>query len=219
MKFDNYQKSSSLNVKAPNWWEIWKIQLFAKYIVLELCNRQGNGQFIRKGIVGDWMNHFTPELNKVLLNFISYCQILQVWIWLALSAQKKYSFIFSPSTGVQQLDQGELGQNWNHWWDCEIIFHTWRGVLKAGETKMQNASWLFHIHVFGIRFNICIFEMTSYKYKLESDKILYIFDFIFLNYTMAKQPLQNQTYFWHYCNYPIGQSMFESFFITIGTSW
>ena len=32
--------------------------------------------------------------------------------------------------------------------------------------------------------------MTSYKYKLESDKILYIFDFIFLNYTMAKQPLQ-----------------------------
>ena len=90
MKFDNYQKSSSLNVKAPNLKKIQlfvlnvkapdlkKIQLFAKYIVLELCNRQGNGQFIRKGIVGDWMNHFTPDLNKVLLNFISYCQILQV---------------------------------------------------------------------------------------------------------------------------------------------
>ena len=57
---------------------VGKIQLFTKYNVLELCNRQGNGQFIRKGIVGDWMNHFTPDLNKVLLNFISYCQILQV---------------------------------------------------------------------------------------------------------------------------------------------
>ena len=57
----------------------------------------------------------------------------------------------------------------------------------AGETKMQNASWLIDIHVFCIRFNICIFEMTSYK----SDKILYIFGFIFLNLTMAKQPLQN----------------------------
>jgi len=50
MKFDNYQKSSSLNVKSPNW--------------------QGNGQFIRKGIVGDWMNHFTPELNKEYNNWI-----------------------------------------------------------------------------------------------------------------------------------------------------
>ena len=51
----------------------------------------------------------------------------------------------------------------------------------AGETKMQNAPWLIDIHVFCIRFNSCIFEMTSYKYKLESDKILYIFGFIFLN--------------------------------------
>lgn len=50
MKFDNYQKSSSLNLKSPNW--------------------QGNGQFIRKGIVGDWMNHFTPELNKEYNNWI-----------------------------------------------------------------------------------------------------------------------------------------------------
>ena len=127
MKFDNYQKSSSLNVKAPNWWEIKKMYvgkiqlfgfvkhllqwiknqwwgndflLFTKYLVVELCNRQGDGQFIRKGIVGDWMNHFTPDLNKVLLNFTSYCQILHYHHytpllssggnWLSLSAQKKY---------------------------------------------------------------------------------------------------------------------------------
>ena len=44
---------------------------FTKYLVLNLCKRQGSGQFIRKGIVGDWMNHFTPELNKVILNFIT----------------------------------------------------------------------------------------------------------------------------------------------------
>ena len=54
MKFENYQKTSSVNKKdSTNW--------------------KGNGQFIRKGIVGDWMNHFTPELNKVILNFITYC--------------------------------------------------------------------------------------------------------------------------------------------------
>ena len=47
--------------------------MLRNYLVLELCKRQGNGQFIRKGIVGDWMNHFTPELNKVTLNFITYC--------------------------------------------------------------------------------------------------------------------------------------------------
>ena len=26
---------------------------------------EGKGQFIRKGIVGDWVNHFSPQLNKV----------------------------------------------------------------------------------------------------------------------------------------------------------
>ena len=104
MKFDNYQKSSSLNVKAPNWWEIWKIQLFTKYVVLELCKRQGNGQFIRKGIVGDWMNHFTPELNKVILNFITYCHNC-MYTWIHRRCLKEILFmIFFPTTGVQQLD-------------------------------------------------------------------------------------------------------------------
>jgi hypothetical protein len=27
---------------------------------------KGRGQFIRKGIVGDWRNHFSLELNKVI---------------------------------------------------------------------------------------------------------------------------------------------------------
>ena len=44
MKFDNFQKASASNQKNPNW-------------------KEGNGQFIRKGIVGDWINHFTKDLN------------------------------------------------------------------------------------------------------------------------------------------------------------
>ena len=44
MKFDNFQKASASNKKNPNW-------------------KEGNGQFISKGIVGDWMNHFTKDLN------------------------------------------------------------------------------------------------------------------------------------------------------------
>jgi len=45
MKFENYQKTSSLNKRGENW-------------------NEGKGQFIRKGIVGDWMNHFDPKLNE-----------------------------------------------------------------------------------------------------------------------------------------------------------
>ena len=42
MKFENYQKTSSVNKRDNTNWK-------------------GNGQFIRKGIVGDWKNHFKGE--------------------------------------------------------------------------------------------------------------------------------------------------------------
>ena len=64
MKFDNYQKSSSLN-KNKNWWVNLEIILRPYW----KPRHEGKGQFIRKGIVGDWMNHFTPELNKVTVLF------------------------------------------------------------------------------------------------------------------------------------------------------
>jgi len=52
LQFDNYQKASSQNKKVPNW-------------------KEGKGQFIRKGIVGDWMNHFNKDLNDVYNEWIS----------------------------------------------------------------------------------------------------------------------------------------------------
>ena len=42
MRFDNYQKTSSMNKKAE-------------------LQGKGKGQFIRKGIVGDWINHFQDK--------------------------------------------------------------------------------------------------------------------------------------------------------------
>jgi hypothetical protein len=43
-KFENYQKKSMLNSFESQWWN------------------EGKGEFIRKGQVGNWVNHFTPEL-------------------------------------------------------------------------------------------------------------------------------------------------------------
>ena len=45
MKFENYQKSSSLNKDTRGTW------------------KEG-GQYIRKGIVGDWRNHFKDQTAK-----------------------------------------------------------------------------------------------------------------------------------------------------------
>jgi len=45
LKFENFSKVSMNNKKNPNW-------------------HQGRGQFLRKGLVGDWHNHFTPSLNQ-----------------------------------------------------------------------------------------------------------------------------------------------------------
>ena len=45
MTFDNYKKHSSLNVKTDNW-------------------HAGKGEVVRKGVVGDWVSHFSQELNS-----------------------------------------------------------------------------------------------------------------------------------------------------------
>ena len=45
MLFDNYKKKSSLNQKVPRW-------------------RDGGGEFVRKGEIGDWVNHFDQETNR-----------------------------------------------------------------------------------------------------------------------------------------------------------
>ena len=47
MQFSNYQKVSSLNQGG-----------------VEAGWVPGRGQFVRKGVVGDHVNHFTPELSK-----------------------------------------------------------------------------------------------------------------------------------------------------------
>ena len=166
MKFDNYQKSSSLNVKAPNWWEIKKMYvgkiqlfgfvkhllqwiknqwwgndflLFTKYLVVELCNRQGDGQFIRKGIVGDWMNHFTPELNKVLLNFITYCHNC-IYTWIHRRCLKEILFMnFFPPNRSTTIGSGRtwtelesLMRLWDH-----ISHLTWSSELVRQKCKMH----------------------------------------------------------------------------------
>ena len=52
MKFENYQRTSSLNKREEN--KMWT----------------GKGQFIRKGIVGDWRNHFNTETAENWNNWV-----------------------------------------------------------------------------------------------------------------------------------------------------
>ena len=52
MQFENYKKTSSMNQMTDRF-------------------NEDRGEFTRKGIVGDWINHFTDEMSKDWNNFIT----------------------------------------------------------------------------------------------------------------------------------------------------
>jgi len=55
LRFDNFKKNEAVNNEAPK-----KMGLFNKH-----------GNFIRKGKTGDWKNHFSPELNRKVDEWIA----------------------------------------------------------------------------------------------------------------------------------------------------